>query len=56
MKFLKSSNIKNYQRANGAVYLNSPLGNSLKQIATLIKMDVGVEAFGESTTMKIILG
>ena len=49
MKILKSSDIKNYQPANGAVYPNSPLGNSLKQIATLIKMDVGVEvAFAES--------
>lgn len=49
MKILKSNDIKNYQPANGAVYPNSPLGNSLKQIATLIKMDVGVEvAFAES--------
>jgi len=49
MKILKSTDIKNYQPANGAVYPNSPLGNSLKQIATLIKMDVGVEvAFAES--------
>lgn len=49
MRILKSTDIKNYQPANGAVYPNSPLGNSLKQIATLIKMDVGMEvAFAES--------
>lgn len=49
MKILKSNDIKNYQPANGAIYPNSPLGNSLKQIATLVKMDVGMEvAFAES--------
>jgi uncharacterized protein (DUF1501 family) len=49
MKMLKAADIKNYQPANGAIYPNSPLGNSLKQIAILIKMDVGVEvAFAES--------
>ena len=35
--------------SNSAVYPNSSLGNSLKQIAQLIKMDVGLEvAFAES--------
>lgn len=49
MKMLKSTDIRNYQPAHGAVYPNSPLGNSLKQIVTLIKMEVGVEvAFAES--------
>jgi uncharacterized protein (DUF1501 family) len=49
MKMLNVNNIKNYQPANGAVYPNSPLGNSLKQIATLVKMDVGLEvAFAEA--------
>ncbi len=49
LKILKSNNIKNYQPSNGAVYPNSALGNSLKQIATLIKMDVGLEVgFAES--------
>ena len=49
LKILKSNNIKNYQPANGAVYPSSALGNSLKQIATLIKMDVGLEVgFAES--------
>jgi uncharacterized protein (DUF1501 family) len=49
LKILKSNNIKNYQPANGAVYPSSALGNSLKQIATLIKMDIGLEVgFAES--------
>lgn len=49
MKMLNANNIKNYQPSNGAVYPNSALGNALKQIATLIKMDVGLEvAFAES--------
>jgi uncharacterized protein (DUF1501 family) len=49
MKMLKSAEIKNYKPANGAVYPVSPLGNSLKQLAQLIKMDVGLEvAFTES--------
>lgn len=49
MKMLNVGNIKNYQPANGVTYPNSSLGNSLKQIATLIKMDVGMEvAFAES--------
>ncbi len=49
MKMLNVNNIKNYQPANGIVYPNSALGNSLRQIATLIKMEVGMEvAFAES--------
>jgi uncharacterized protein (DUF1501 family) len=49
MKMLNVNNIKNYQPANGVVYPNSALGNSLKQIATLIKMEVGMEvAFAET--------
>lgn len=48
MKILKSADVKGYRPANGAVYPTSPLGNSLKQIAQLIKMDVGTEiAFAE---------
>jgi uncharacterized protein (DUF1501 family) len=48
MKMLKSANTKNYRPENGAVYPASPLGNSLKQVAQLIKMDVGMEiAFAE---------
>lgn len=49
MKMLNVNNIKNYQPANGVVYPVSTLGNSLKQIATLIKMNIGLEvAFAES--------
>jgi uncharacterized protein (DUF1501 family) len=48
MKLLKKSDIKNYQPANQAVYPNTALGNALKQIAQLIKMDIGLEvAFAE---------
>ncbi|MCJ8208258.1 DUF1501 domain-containing protein [Mucilaginibacter sp. RS28] len=49
LKLLQKTDLKNYKPANNAVYPNSPLGNSLKQIAQLIKMDVGLEiAFAES--------
>lgn len=49
MKMLKNVDTKNYNPANNAVYPNTALGNSLKQIAQLIKMDVGLEvAFAES--------
>jgi uncharacterized protein (DUF1501 family) len=49
MKMLNVNNIKNYQPAKDVVYPTSPLGNSLKQIAILIKMEVGLEiAFAES--------
>jgi len=49
MKMLQKTDVKNYRPANNAVYPNSPLGNSLKQIAQLIKMNVGMEvAFTES--------
>lgn len=48
MKILKNADAKNYKPSNGAVYPVSPLGNSLKQIAQLIKMGVGLEvAFTE---------
>ncbi|MEI6264014.1 MAG: DUF1501 domain-containing protein [Sphingobacteriia bacterium] len=49
LKMLNVNNIKNYQPVAGVVYPASPLGNSLKQIAVLIKMNIGVEvAFAES--------
>ena len=49
VKMLQKTDLKNYKPANGAVYPNTALGNSLKQIAQLIKMDVGLEvAFTES--------
>ncbi|WP_181304859.1 DUF1501 domain-containing protein [Rufibacter sp. XAAS-G3-1] len=49
LKILQKADTKNYIPANKAVYPNSPLGNSLKQIAQLVKMEVGLEvAFAES--------
>ena len=48
VKMLQKADPKNYRPANNAVYPTTPLGNSLKQIAQLIKMDVGLEvAFAE---------
>lgn len=49
VKMLQKTDVRNYKPANDVVYPTSPLGNSLKQIAQLIKMDVGLEvAFAES--------
>lgn len=49
VKMLNKANVRNNAPANGAIYPISPLGNALKQIAQLIKMDVGLEvAFAES--------
>lgn len=49
VKMLQQSDIKNYKPANAAVYPTTALGNALKQIAQLIKMNVGLEvAFAES--------
>lgn len=49
VKMMQKTDTRNYQPANNAVYPTSPLGNSLKQIAQLVKMDVGLEvAFAES--------
>ena len=46
---LRAANMAHYKPAAQAAYPNSPLGNALKQIAQLIKMDVGLEiAFAES--------
>lgn len=48
MKLLQKADIRNYKPAGGAQYPNSALGNALKQVAQLIKMDVGMEiAFTE---------
>ncbi len=48
LKMLKQSDIKNYQPSNNAIYPNTALGNAMKQIAQLIKMDLGLEvAFAE---------
>ncbi|SEM19178.1 Uncharacterized conserved protein, DUF1501 family [bacterium A37T11] len=49
LKLLQKTDLKNYTPANKVVYPTSSLGNSLKQVAQLIKMDVGMEvAFAES--------
>jgi uncharacterized protein (DUF1501 family) len=49
MHILEKTDTRRYVPANGALYPQSPLGNALKQIAQLIKMDVGLEiAFTES--------
>ncbi|PTQ97986.1 uncharacterized protein (DUF1501 family) [Mucilaginibacter yixingensis] len=49
VKMLQKTDVRNYRPANNANYPNSALGNALKQIAQLIKMDVGLEiAFTES--------
>jgi len=49
IKMLQKTDVKNYKPTNGVIYPNSALGNSLKQIAQLIKMNVGMEvAFAES--------
>jgi len=49
VKMLQKTDVKNYRPEYGATYPASPLGNALKQIAQLIKMDVGLEvAFAES--------
>lgn len=43
VKFLKQANPSQYKAENGAVYPNSPFGQSLRQIAQLIKAGVGLE-------------
>ncbi|MDQ6887792.1 MAG: DUF1501 domain-containing protein [Gemmatimonadota bacterium] len=43
VKMLKSANPQRYQPQNGATYPRSPFGNSLRQIAQLVKSDLGVE-------------
>ena len=49
VKMLQKADSKNYRPENNAVYPTTPLGNSLKQLAQLIKMDVGLEVgFAES--------
>jgi uncharacterized protein (DUF1501 family) len=42
-RILKSADPQKLQPENGAVYPNGPLGNSLRQIAQLIKSNVGLE-------------
>ena len=50
MRVLESVRKQAYRPTNGAQYPNSPLGTSLRQIAQLIKADIGLEvAFAESS-------
>jgi uncharacterized protein (DUF1501 family) len=44
VKMLKAADPGHYQPAAGVVYPGSPFGNSLKQIAQLLKANLGVEA------------
>jgi uncharacterized protein (DUF1501 family) len=44
VKMLKSADPAHYQPAAGVTYPNTPFGNSLKQIAQLLKANLGVEA------------
>jgi uncharacterized protein (DUF1501 family) len=49
VRMMKSADPARYAPANGAEYPRSPFGDALKQIAQLIKADVGLEvAFAES--------
>ena len=44
VKMLKSANPAQYKPAGGALYPNTAFGNSLKQVAQLLKANLGVEA------------
>jgi uncharacterized protein (DUF1501 family) len=44
VKMLRAANPAQYQPASGASYPNSEFGNSMKQIAQLLKANLGVEA------------
>jgi len=44
VKMLKSADPAHYQPGAGVTYPNTPFGNSLKQIAQLLKANLGVEA------------
>ena len=44
VRMLRAANPAQYQPANGANYPNNDFGNSMKQIAQLLKADLGVEA------------
>src|SRR5260370_15177213 len=44
VKMLKAADPAHYQPGPGVVYPNTPFGNSLKQVAQLLKANLGVEA------------
>ncbi|MFI5175002.1 MAG: DUF1501 domain-containing protein [Terriglobia bacterium] len=43
VEFLKKMNPQQFQPENGAIYPNGPFGNALRQVAQLIKANVGLE-------------
>lgn len=50
MRMLRDADPARYRPANGAAYPRSPFGDALRQVAQLVKADVGLEiAFAEST-------
>lgn len=50
IKLLSKMDVADYKPENGVEYPKSPLGKNLRQIAQLIKMDVGIEvAFAETS-------
>ena len=44
VRMLRSADLAHYTPAQGATYPNTPFGNSLKQIAQLLKANLGMEA------------
>ena len=44
VKMLRAANPAQYQPASGVEYPNSEFGNNMKQIAQLLKANLGVEA------------
>jgi len=44
VRMLRAANPAQYQPGNGAIYPNTEFGNSMKQIAQLLKANLGVEA------------
>ncbi len=44
VRMLKSTDPANYKPANGVTYPGTPFANSMKQVAQLMKADLGVEA------------
>ena len=49
IRFLRKANPEQYQPASGVQYPRSPFGNSLRQVAQMIKANIGLEvAFVES--------
>lgn len=56
IKMLKAADPLRYQPANGADYPRGRFGDSLRQIAQLIKADIGLEIVGHATVMLALGG